>query len=400
MSKSLKVEFARVEVHHASFLGEQCQRRTVIVGGLRRNHNLAVGFPQVMQLVIGEALDKRQLIGSAHQQTCRCSHAIKLGIGLILGLNNPVFHALFALVGVEGHVIGVSIGKRGKQFILLDGIVGPSLLDIGAPDEIVDSGRIYGATILAGVAHLVPAQRNDVATIGSSEVLNSTRNIGTDIDSHLFTLQALARLVVRDGLVGVVTHVIRFINIDYTRAWNDMLNAAHNGTVTQDVDALQVGGQRIAVECSIGGCQGDFGTQSGLLIGNNADAGCGRCRGFGAELNAEVIHREAVLVGFADGMDGNVILASLIHREQALVFLAHVVIGGDIGGFNDRGGQGVCCGLGAQQHLKSLVNACITGIDNHIIVLACLELNGQRDKVVIGVIVNTVIVIGQIVIND
>ena len=303
---------------------------------------------------------------------------------------------LLTLVGVEGHVIGVSIGERGEQFIFLNRVIGPSLFDICAPNEIIDYSRIHGSTVLTGSAHLVPIQRNDVTTIGGSEVLDSTRHIRTDIDGHLFTLQALARLIVRDCLISMVSDVIRFVNIDHSRARSDVLNATHNGAVTQDVDSRQVGSQRRTVDGDSGSSNRNFGTQCSLLVGNNADDWCSRSRGLGTKVNADVFHHEAILVGIADGMNSQIILASLIHREHTLVFLAHVFIGGDIGGLNDRCSQGLSSGFGTQQHLKTLINSRIIGIDNYRVILACLKLHRKHDKVVIGSIVWTVIVIGMV----
>ena len=71
VGESLQVEFARVEEYQTFSQGEQCHRRAIIVTGLRRNHDDAVGIPEVMQFIIGKALDKGQLIGGAHQQACR-----------------------------------------------------------------------------------------------------------------------------------------------------------------------------------------------------------------------------------------------------------------------------------------------------------------------------------------
>ena len=270
------------------------------------------------------------------------------------------------------------------------------MFDECAPNEIVDRSRVHGATVLTGSAHLVPVQHNDVTTIGGSEVLDSTRHIRTDIDGHLFTLQALTRLIVRDCLVSVVSDVIRFVNIDHGRTESNVLNAAHNGAVTQDVDTCQVRSQRRTIDGNSGSSYRNIGTQCSLLVGNNADGGCCRSRGLGTKVNADVFHHKAILVGIADGMNSQVILASLIHREHTLVFLAHVFIGGDIGGLNDRGSQGLSSGFGSQQHLKTLIDSRIIGIDNYRVILACLQLDGKHDKVVIGSIVGTVIVIGMV----
>ena len=197
-------------------------------------------------------------------------------------------------------------------------------------------------------------------------------------------------------MVGVVTYFIGLIDIGCGCAGSNILNASDNATVSQDVNSCQVGSQRRTVNGESGSRHIDLGTQRSLLVGDNADGGCSGSRGFGTKVDAEVAHHEAILVGVADGMDGQIILASLTHREHTLKFFAHIIIGGHIGGLNDRGSQSLSSGLGTQQHLKTLFDARIIGIDNHAVVLASLELDGERDQVVIGRIVGAVIVIGMV----
>ena len=111
----------------------------------------------------------------------------------------------------------------------------------------------------------------------------------------------------------MVACYVRFVNIGDGRAGSDVLNAADDGAVAHDVDAGQVIGQGITVDGKAGSRQCYLGTQGGLLIGDNVDGRCGGSRGLGAKVNADVLHHETIGVSIADGMDSQVILASLVY---------------------------------------------------------------------------------------
>ena len=165
-----------------------------------------------MQSITLEALGQRQLIWSSHEQSGSLAHAVKLGIGLVAGFHNPVLHALLTLIGVESHIIVIGIGDSGQQLVLLNIIVGPSRRDKSAPYEIIYGSGIDWSVIHSDAIHLVPIQGHCLMAVGGSQILHGFGHIRTDIDGHLLTLQSLARLIVRNGLVGVLAHIVGLVN--------------------------------------------------------------------------------------------------------------------------------------------------------------------------------------------
>ena len=92
--------------------------------------------------------------------------------------------------------------------------------------------------------HLVPLQRNHIAAISGSQVLDSRRNVWTHIDGKLFALQSLAIFIVWDGLVNVHAQFIGFILKYHSLARSNTHRRIDNLSVAKEVNTSQVGGQR------------------------------------------------------------------------------------------------------------------------------------------------------------